>query len=253
MPRDGSGVYSAPPGSKAAPNTTIESSKHNALVDDLAADANEARPIGAGGTGATSKQSAIDGLFDGSTTVDDDNLRIAANGDKTKVVSFVLSSLTTATTRKITMPDKDIVLFNGMDLIATLTTTSGTSHQVTGIDAVYRKLYIEVEGVSFNASDYLVAALSSTNGAAYGAAVQASPTITAGDNVAGFIELGGIRSSTSNGKVLFSAVLSSGNAVASQTVQRLSTNTAAPCNAIRFSANGGSAFDAGAIRIFGVR
>lgn len=53
MPRDGSNVYSKPSGTTAAPNTTIESSKFNSVVDDLVTDANTARPEEAGGTAAT--------------------------------------------------------------------------------------------------------------------------------------------------------------------------------------------------------
>ncbi|RWK79648.1 MAG: hypothetical protein EOR51_12125 [Mesorhizobium sp.] len=52
MPRAG-GIYSAPPGTTAAPNTTIESAKYNALVADLVDDANNARPVAAGGSGST--------------------------------------------------------------------------------------------------------------------------------------------------------------------------------------------------------
>lgn len=53
MARDGSGVYSAPAGTTATSGTTIESAKYNAFVADLVADANNPRPIVAGGTGAT--------------------------------------------------------------------------------------------------------------------------------------------------------------------------------------------------------
>lgn len=60
--RNGSGVYSKPAGTTASPNTTIESSKFNAVIDDLVADANAARPITAGGTGATSAAAARAGL-----------------------------------------------------------------------------------------------------------------------------------------------------------------------------------------------
>lgn len=61
MPRDGSGVYSAD-WVNAAPNTTIESSKQNAMVADLVTDANAARPITAGGTAATTAAGARDAL-----------------------------------------------------------------------------------------------------------------------------------------------------------------------------------------------
>ncbi|MQW85765.1 hypothetical protein [Sinorhizobium saheli] len=57
LPRTG-GVYSPPAGTKGVPNTTIQSVPYNALIDDLTADANAARPITAGGTGATSASAA---------------------------------------------------------------------------------------------------------------------------------------------------------------------------------------------------
>ncbi|PBB96441.1 hypothetical protein [Mesorhizobium sp. WSM3862] len=61
MPRAG-GVYSAPPGTKGSPNTTIESAKYNALVDDLVADANAARPVTAGGSGSSTAVGGADNL-----------------------------------------------------------------------------------------------------------------------------------------------------------------------------------------------
>jgi hypothetical protein len=53
MPRDGSGIYTTPPGTTAVPDTTIESTKYNNNVADVATDLNAARPVIAGGTGAT--------------------------------------------------------------------------------------------------------------------------------------------------------------------------------------------------------
>ena len=58
MPRDGSGIYTTPAGTTAVPDTTIESSKYNGNIADVAADLNAARPIVAGGTGATSASAA---------------------------------------------------------------------------------------------------------------------------------------------------------------------------------------------------
>lgn len=57
MPRT-NGVYAPPAGTKGVPNTTILSARYNALVEDLTADANAARPVTAGGTGATSASAA---------------------------------------------------------------------------------------------------------------------------------------------------------------------------------------------------
>ena len=58
MPRDGSGVYSTPPGTHGTPNTTILSANYNSNVDDVAADLNTPRPIVAGGTGASDAATA---------------------------------------------------------------------------------------------------------------------------------------------------------------------------------------------------
>lgn len=57
LPRTG-GVYAPPAGTKSVSNTTIQSVPYNALVDDLADDANAARPVTAGGTAATNATDA---------------------------------------------------------------------------------------------------------------------------------------------------------------------------------------------------
>lgn len=62
MPRNGSGVFSAPPGTLATTLTTIKSPEYNAFVNDLVSDANAARPIVAGGTGGTSVSTAQSAL-----------------------------------------------------------------------------------------------------------------------------------------------------------------------------------------------
>ena len=58
MPRNGSGVMSWPAGTTATSGTTIESAPYNAFLADLLSDLNAARPITAGGTGATSASAA---------------------------------------------------------------------------------------------------------------------------------------------------------------------------------------------------
>jgi hypothetical protein len=62
MPRNGSGVYERPVGTEAVPNETITSAQFNTTVDDLVTDANTARPITAGGTGAATASTARDNL-----------------------------------------------------------------------------------------------------------------------------------------------------------------------------------------------
>jgi len=62
MPRSGAGIFTFPAGSTAVSNTPISSVAHNAILTDLQADLNAARPVSAGGTGATSPASAFEAL-----------------------------------------------------------------------------------------------------------------------------------------------------------------------------------------------
>lgn len=59
MSRNGAGVYSLPGSYLAVSGETILATQHNTPLEDLEADANNARPIVAGGTGETSKAAAI--------------------------------------------------------------------------------------------------------------------------------------------------------------------------------------------------
>lgn len=68
MPRV-NGVYQIPPGTYGVPNTTIESAKYNAFVDDIAADANAPRPVTAGGTGSATAVGGNDNLNTVSTNI----------------------------------------------------------------------------------------------------------------------------------------------------------------------------------------
>ena len=58
MPRNGSGVYSKTAGGTAVSGQTISSVDYNAQWDDIVADMNAARPVVAGGTGATTAAGA---------------------------------------------------------------------------------------------------------------------------------------------------------------------------------------------------
>jgi len=53
MARNGSGVFSLPSGSIVAPNDDVLATQHNTPIQDIEADLNLARPVVAGGTGAT--------------------------------------------------------------------------------------------------------------------------------------------------------------------------------------------------------
>ena len=62
MPRDGFEIYNIPAGTHGEPDTTIESARYNAFVDDIALDLNAPRPILSGGTGADDKVEALQNL-----------------------------------------------------------------------------------------------------------------------------------------------------------------------------------------------
>lgn len=76
MPRDGSNVYSPPTGTTAVSGDTISSSAYNSFIQDLTADLNAARPISAGGTGATTAATARDAI--GAAASDDRLIPFAA-------------------------------------------------------------------------------------------------------------------------------------------------------------------------------
>lgn len=86
--------------------------------------------VASGGTGAATKQGAVDSLLDGTTHVDADNMRIADQADNTKLVIFDASAITTATVRTITVPDADVNLaLLDEDDFASDSATQGTTQQ----------------------------------------------------------------------------------------------------------------------------
>jgi len=58
MPRDGSGVYTQAANTAAVSGDPVSSSKFNSFTADIVSDLNAARPVTAGGTGATSASAA---------------------------------------------------------------------------------------------------------------------------------------------------------------------------------------------------
>ena len=135
-------------------------------------------------------------------------------------------------------------------LIATLTTTSGTTQSVTSIPA-YRELYIEVCGVSFTAGVVMTLAVSDDNGANYGTArAIAVTTGAAGGVLYGTIRVSNIQ--TTDSLVIADSITATG-ATATATVNSVcmaeaGSNTAV-INAIQFA---GGTFDAGTIRVYGL-
>lgn len=134
-------------------------------------------------------------------------------------------------------------------LIASLTTTSGTTHSVTSIPA-YRELYIEIQSVSFTASATLTMAVSDDNGANYGTARNVSVASgSAGGIIVGTITVSNMQSST------WATALSITATAPTATMTQLAVAMAeaggggANINAIQFA---GGTFDGGIIRVYGL-
>lgn len=156
-----------------------------------------------------------------------------------------------AGTKTIWLDSPAAVQATGMTLLGTLTTTSGTTQSLTNIPAGYRQLYFELEGVSFTVSAALAVALSSTNGAAYTSAVTCSAlTGSAAGAIAGSITITGVGSAVSNAKFLIPSTVATTPNTPYTTGAGMGTTTNAAVNAIQFS---GGTFDAGTIRIYGVK
>ncbi len=139
-----------------------------------------------------------------------------------------------------------------MVLIGTIASTSGTT-QTLAIPAEYRRLYIEMDGVSFTAAGTLEIAVSADNGATFGTVRSISvATAVAGDTISGIVHVMNLQT-TVLGCVARPITFVDGDvADRFQQTQPLAGNASAfgPYNAIQFS---GGTFDAGEIRVFGIK
>jgi hypothetical protein len=124
MPRDGSFIYTIPPGTEGVPDTTIESAKYNTFIHDVETDLNAPRPIIAGGTGGNSPAQARDNL-DAEVS-----MQVLTNfdSDPLEVGSFYAAATATnppvaghAFTGIIYGPDANNLVISGRDLNDTIT------------------------------------------------------------------------------------------------------------------------------------
>lgn len=135
MSRDGSGIYSYPTGGAAVSGQAISSTAYNTRAADVLADLNAARPVTAGGTGATTAADARTNL--GAMASDALLLAIAA--------------LTTANDRFLKFTGTDTVAV--FDLFGTANAwASGQSFGDSNINIV---LTAGVVYYGFDAGDYL--------------------------------------------------------------------------------------------------
>lgn len=145
-----------------------------------------------------------------------------------------------------------VVSSSNKTLLATLTTTSGTTHSVTSISSVYRELYVEIAGVSFDGAGTLSLAVSDDNGSNYGTARPISGSSgAAGNSLYGMVRVSNLQAADSFvvAHGVASTVPTSSPSIVGAILAEAGGSPAA-INAIQFS---GGTFDAGTIRVYGVK
>ncbi len=140
MARSGGGVYSLPAGSLVTDGVDdILASQHNTPLQDIAADLNVARPIVAGGTGATTAADAITELSAGAET--------------------------TATDATDKMPNsRALFRGRGWTYAAAQNTTSGSTVDFIGIPSWATEVVVLFVGVGLSAGDDLTVQIGHSGG-----------------------------------------------------------------------------------------
>jgi len=133
-----------------------------------------------------------------------------------------------------------------LTLLATLTTTSGTTQTVTSLSTSYTAFIIVMEGVgNSTGSDAVRVRASTNNGSSY---VKESPTYLALSSPA----YGNTTIWRASSSVLNRTMIQYGNnANPGGTQALINTASSAPINALQFFWNAGYTFNAGAIYIYG--
>jgi hypothetical protein len=131
-----------------------------------------------------------------------------------------------------------------LTLLATLTTTSGTTQSATGLATTYTNLLIVYEGVGNSAgNDDITIRASVDNGSTYSTAM--FPAFNATIPQYGASIIFRANASVTTRAATYYGYLFNG------AVSKITTTSAAPINALRFTFNSGYTFNAGTIYIYG--
>jgi hypothetical protein len=136
-----------------------------------------------------------------------------------------------------------------VDLLATLTTTSGTTQSVTGLSAS-EAFFIVMVGVSTIGANVLRVALSSNNGSSYGTPRTITATIASANAVDGHVMILG--TGATQNKAVIPATMET-TTLELYLTPVIETTITGVINAMQFSEAFGDSFDAGTIYIYGLR
>lgn len=109
----------------------------------------------------------------------DTNPIAVGSADATKKVRLEVDGLTTATTRVITVPDRDLTLADPLTSSTTIATTSGTSHDFTGIPSWVKRITLNFSGVSTNGTSAIILQIGDSGG------IETSGYLSAAYNIGG--------------------------------------------------------------------
>lgn len=93
----------------------------------------------------------------------DANPIVSGSSDKTKLVRLEVDGLTTATTRVVTVPDRDLALRDAA-VSATKQSASGTSIDFTGIPTWATKIIVQFVAISTNGTSNIIVQLGDSGG-----------------------------------------------------------------------------------------
>lgn len=94
----------------------------------------------------------------------EDTLTIHDPADTTKKIRLDAGSISTATTRVVTVPDRDITLADPLTSGTSQATTSGTAIDFTGIPSWVKKITISIVGVSTSGTSALAVQIGDSGG-----------------------------------------------------------------------------------------
>lgn len=252
MARSGGGVYSLPAGSLVTDGVDdVLASQHNTPLQDIASDLNVARPIVAGGTGATT---AVDALV---------NLGLTATAAELNLMDGFSAVETTATDVTTAFPNsRALIRGRGPTWFTALATTSGTAFDFTGIPTWATEILVQFFAVSLSGTDHLGVQLGTSGGIVATGYVGSSGAISGAttssiNGTGAFVLLSGDATYAASGEMRISAV-GSDRWVQSHAAH-LSANIVThgggsitlpgALDRIRVTRTGANTFDLGAVRV----